>query len=294
MQLCTIHTPSGEQPAVSLPGRGAVLAADLLGRSTGDLISLLDPVLLAELSSAASDFEDDGRLVADPRYARPYHHPGKTLGIGLNYGAHAADLAADTPRTSPASFLKGDHTLVGPGEPIVVPAGIGKVTAEAELGLVIGRDCYRVGVDEALDYVVGIVAILDQTAEAVLMENPRFLTRVKNYPTFLSFGPVIITMDEVREAVPDLARLSVATIRNGEVHRADTVSGMTFSPAELLSFHSHVMPFHPGDILSTGTPGAVEITPGDIVTCALGDGLAVLTNPVVADAGSGQAPELAR
>ena len=77
-----------------------------------------------------------------------------------------------------------------------------------------------------------------------------------------------------------LADLRVATVHNGAVHRKDTVSGMTFSPAELLSFHSHVMPFYPGDILSTGTPGAVAIEPGDVVRCELGDEFASLTNPV--------------
>jgi 2-keto-4-pentenoate hydratase/2-oxohepta-3-ene-1,7-dioic acid hydratase in catechol pathway len=72
----------------------------------------------------------------------------------------------------------------------------------------------------------------------------------------------------------------VATVHNGAVHRTDTVAGMTFSPAELLSFHSQVMPFYPGDILSTGTPGAVPILAGDVVRCELGDTLASLTNLV--------------
>ena len=143
----------------------------------------------------------------------------------------------------------------------MVPPGIGSVTAEAELGLVIGRTCYQVGVDEAMSYVAGVVPVLDQTAEAILLENPRYLTRVKNYPTFFSFGPDLITLDEVLSAGP-LSDLRVATVHNGAVHREDTVAGMTFSPAELLSFHSQVMPFYPGDILSTGTPGAVPIEAG--------------------------------
>jgi 2-keto-4-pentenoate hydratase/2-oxohepta-3-ene-1,7-dioic acid hydratase in catechol pathway len=162
-----------------------------------------------------------------------------------------------------------------------VPPGIGRVTAEAELALVIGRECYRVGVDEALSYVAGVTAVLDQTAEDVLRENPRYLTRAKNYPTFFSFGPVVITLDEVRERVGDLGNLEVSTVRNGVVERRDVVAHMTFSPAELLSFHSQVMPFEPGDLLSTGTPGAVAIAPGDSVECRLGD-LTTLANPVVA------------
>jgi 2-keto-4-pentenoate hydratase/2-oxohepta-3-ene-1,7-dioic acid hydratase in catechol pathway len=280
MQLCTIRTPLGSRPAVVAPGHGVVLASDLLGRETGDLMSLLSPATIDEISLALSRGVESWDTV-EPDYVAPYLNPGKILGIGLNYGAHADDLGAVLPRTSPASFFKANHTIVGPGEPIVVPAGIGKVTAEAELGLVFGGDCYRVSPSRALDHIVGVVPILDQTAEEILMENPRFLTRVKNYPTFFSFGPVVITMDEVAERVGDLGRLSVTTRHNGHDHRSDTVSGMTFSPAELISFHSQVMPFHAGDILSTGTPGAVAIEAGDTVTCALGIEMGVLTNPVV-------------
>lgn len=85
----------------------------------------------------------------------------------------------------------------------------------------------------------------------------------------VAFGPDLITLDEALAYGP-LEDLRVATIHNGAVHREHTVSGMTFSPAELLSFHSQVMPFYPGDILSTGTPGAVGIAPGDVVRCELG------------------------
>jgi 2-keto-4-pentenoate hydratase/2-oxohepta-3-ene-1,7-dioic acid hydratase in catechol pathway len=280
LRLCTVRTSSGLRPAVVVPGGDVVLASDLLGRDTGDLMSLLSPPAIDELSSALARGPIAWQPV-EPDFVAPYRNPGKILGIGLNYSLHADDLGAPVPRTSPASFFKAAHTIIGPGEPIVVPAGIGKVTAEAELGLVFGRECYQVSEGEALDHIVGVGPILDQTAEEVLMENPRFLTRVKNYPTFFSFGPVVVTMDEVLDRVGELGRLSVTTRHNGRDHRSDTVSGMTFSPAELVSFHSQVMPFHVGDILSTGTPGAVAIEAGDTVTCVLGDGLGELANPVV-------------
>ena len=140
---------------------------------------------------------DDSACV-DPEspVVAPWTRPRKILGIGLNYGAHAGDLGERAPAVARV-LHQGDHTVVGPAEPIVVPPGIGKVTAEAELGLVIGRTCYQVDVDEALSYVAGVVPVLDQTAEAMLLENPRYLTRVKNYPTFFSFGPDLITLDEV-------------------------------------------------------------------------------------------------
>ena len=237
----------------------------VLPGAPADLMALLQAGTLDELAVAlAAGVADDACVPADSPVLAPWLHPRKIFGIGLNYGAHAGDLGEQAPRTTPASFIKGDHTIVGPGEPIVVPPGIGKVTSEAELGLVIGRLCYQVSVEDAMSYVAGVVPILDQTAEAILLENPRYLTRVKNYPSFFAFGPDLITLDEALAYGP-LDDLRVATIHNGAVHREDTVSGMTFSPAELLSFHSQVMPFYPGDILSTGTPGAVAIEPGDVV-----------------------------
>ena len=278
MRLRTLRTDGAA--CVALPDGRLARADRILGGPPSDLQSLLEAGSLDRLADAvAAGVDDDACVDPDSPVAAPWTRPRKIFGIGLNYGAHAGDLGEQAPRTSPASFIKGDHTIVGPGEPIVVPPGIGRVTAEAELGLVVGRPCYQVGVDEAMSYVAGVVAVLDQTAEEILLENPRYLTRVKNYPTFFSFGPDLITLDEVL-AVGPLSDLRVATIHNGTVHREDTVAGMTFSPAELLSFHSHVMPFHPGDILSTGTPGAVPIVPGDVVRCELGDGLASLTNPV--------------
>ncbi len=280
MRIRSVQLDGEKAACVALPDGRLARADRILDGAPTDLLSLLEAGLLDALGEAVAAGVDDAACVdAQSPIAAPWTRPRKILGIGLNYGAHAGDLGEQAPRTSPASFIKGDHTIVGPGEPIVVPQGIGRVTAEAELGLVIGRTCYQVGVDEAMSFVAGVVPVLDQTAEAVLLENPRYLTRVKNYPTFFSFGPDLITLDEVLSRGP-LSGLRVATVHNGAVHRKDTVAGMTFSPAELLSFHSQVMPFYPGDILSTGTPGAVPIEPGDVVSCELGDELASLTNPV--------------
>lgn len=280
MRLRTVLIDDHALACIALADGRLARVDKVLPGAPADLMALLEAGSLDELAAAvAAGVTDDACVPADTPPLAPWKHPRKIFGIGLNYGAHAGDLGETAPRTTPASFLKGDHTIVGPGEPIVVPPGIGKVTSEAELGLVIGKLCYQVSVEDAMSYVAGVVPILDQTAEAILLENPRYLTRVKNYPGFFAFGPDLITLDEALAYGP-LEDLRVATVHNGAVHREDTVSGMTFSPAELLSFHSQVMPFYPGDILSTGTPGAVGIEPGDVVRCELGIGFAELTNPV--------------
>jgi 2-keto-4-pentenoate hydratase/2-oxohepta-3-ene-1,7-dioic acid hydratase in catechol pathway len=222
----------------------------------------------------------DERLVplADAVYRPLYRRPRKIVGIGLNYRAHAADLSAGVP-TEPASFLKGEHTIIGYGDVIDLPEQSERVTAEAELGVVFGRECQNVDESNALECIVGVCLILDQTAEDILQVNPRFLTRAKNFPGFFSFGPELITMDEVSSLFPSLSDIRISTVRNNTIEASATIADMIFAIPYLVSFHSKVMPFYPGDIISTGTPGATVIKDGDSVECVI-DGLGVLRNSV--------------
>ncbi|GAK11055.1 fumarylacetoacetate hydrolase family protein [Geomicrobium sp. JCM 19039] len=204
-----------------------------------------------------------------------YRNPEKIWGIGLNYVDHAADLNEVSPNTEPASFMKPVTTIIGPGETIRLPPQSERTTGEAELGIIIGKTCKDVEEHEAFDVIAGYTTIIDMTAEDILEKNPRYLTRAKSFDTFFSFGPVLLTRDEVE----DLHSLEVRTMHNGELHRKNTIANMTFSPEMLVSFHSKVMTLNPGDIISTGTPGAVHLREADIVGCEI-DGFLPLTNPV--------------
>ncbi len=171
--------------------------------------------------------------------------------------------------------MKPDTTIIGPGEEILLPEQSERVTGEAELGLIIGREAKNASEEEAPSVVAGLTTVVDMTAEDILQRNPRYLTRAKSFDTFFSFGPQLVTLDEVRE----IGNLEVATVLNGEVWRRNVVSNMTFSPWFLVSFHSKVMTLLPGDIILTGTPGAVEIRDGDVVSCRI-NGFEPLSNPV--------------
>ena len=208
-------------------------------------------------------------------YAPLYRRPRKIWGIGLNYAEHAGDLDEAAPAEEPASFMRPDTTIVGPGGEIRLPEGVGRVTAEAELAVIIGREAKDVSEEEAPFVVAGFTCVLDMTAEDILRRNPRYLTRAKSFDTFFSFGPELLTLDEVGE----VDGLEVATVLNGEVRRRNTISNMTFSPYRLVAFHSRVMTLLPGDVISTGTPGAVAIEPGDVAECRIG-GFGPLVNPV--------------
>jgi len=209
-------------------------------------------------------------------YGPLYRHPSKIWGIGLNYRAHAKDLSEKPPTSAPASFMKPDTTIIGHGDEIKIPQLSQKTTAEAELGIIIGKRCKNVPRDKWLDVIAGFTTILDMTAEDILVQNPRFLTMSKSFDTFFSFGPQLLTPDEIT----DVSDLKVSTVINGTVHAENTVNHMTFTPDVLVSYHSRVMTLLPGDVISTGTPGAIHIHHGDIVQCRI-SGFETLENPVI-------------
>jgi len=233
----------------------------------------------SELGSHLREMEDVAVLsIDDMHFGPPLRRPGKIWGIGLNYQDHAADLDEKTPE-QPASFMKPATAVIGPEEVIWLPRLAKEVTAEGELGIIIGSPCRKLSLAEAREDIFGFTTVIDMTALDILKQNPRYLTRAKSFNTFFRFGPEVITADEI----DDLEGLTVRTVVNGRTRASNTVSNMTFSPLELVRYHSHVMTLEPGDVISTGTLGAWIIHPGDRVRCEI-TGFTPLENRVVEDA----------
>ncbi len=286
MRLRSVRLDGREVAALVTAG-GVVplpVLSEQTGRSWGaDLQTLLDREEVTDLQDwlrgpDAPDASTLHRLTVPAQQVAPaplYRRPRKIWGIGLNYVEHASDLSEKAPSDEPASFLKPDTTIIGAGDAIRLPPQSQRVTAEAELGVVIGRRCKDVEEAEAPGVVAGFTTVIDMTAEDILARNPRYLTRSKSFNTFFSFGPELVTVDEV----DDVEALEVTTVLNGEVHRSNVVANMTFRPWWLVAFHSRVMTLLPGDVISTGTPGAAVIRAGDTATCRI-SGLAPLSNPV--------------
>src|SRR5258708_36387905 len=97
--------------------------------------------------------------------------------------------------------MNGENTTSGPGDATDRPPKPEGGPAEAEIGVIIGRTCHAISEQQAPDYIAGYCLILDMTAEDILQKNPRFLTRSKNFDTFFSFGPELITPDEVPDVL---------------------------------------------------------------------------------------------
>jgi len=285
MRISTILREGREEAALRVSA-GYVFVEDVaraLGRNWSR--DTLELIVSGQLRDLNDWYRDGGQEklagfrptpAGEARFAPLYRRPRKIWGIGLNYVEHAADLVDAPVRGEPASFMKPDTVIIGRGDDIRIPRQSEKTTAEAELGVVMGRRCKDAEEGEWLDYVAGFTTLLDMTAEDILLRNPRYLTRSKSFDTFLSFGPELVTPDEVE----DVLGLNVATVHNGRIHARNSVSNMTFTPDVLVSFHSEVMTLLPGDLICTGTPRAVHIEHGDTVECRI-DGFEPLVNPVV-------------
>ncbi|MGB9975728.1 fumarylacetoacetate hydrolase family protein [Thermovenabulum sp.] len=285
MRLATIKLMGLEVAAV-ITSKGAVsvsLVNEKLNKNwSSDLFEIIKKGQLDEMKDwyEKGGKEEIEKLEFIPKeeikYAPLYRRPRKIWGIGLNYVEHASDLAEKAPDEEPASFMKPDTTIIGPMDAIKIPVQSEKTTAEAELGVIIGKVCKDVEREDWLSCVAGFTTIIDVTAEDILRKNPRYLTRAKSFDTFFSFGPVMVTTDEIE----DVMKLRVATVKNGKIFAQNTVSNMKFPPDFLVSFHSKVMTLLPGDIISTGTPRAVQINDKDVVECWI-DGFEPLINNVV-------------
>ena len=206
----------------------------------------------------------------------PYPVPPKIWCIGLNYKSHAEDINAVQPE-EPGSFMKPASCLFEPGGEIILPPAdvSGDVDAEGELGVVIGRRCRFVPREHVGGVIFGYTTTLDLTALDVLAKNTRYLTRAKSIDTFLSFGPVIVTADEV----PDVEGLEVVTEHNNGVCSRDFVRNMRHKPLELVRFHSDFFTLEPGDLISTGCPKGARIKAGDTVRSRV-DGVGLLSSRV--------------
>jgi 2-keto-4-pentenoate hydratase/2-oxohepta-3-ene-1,7-dioic acid hydratase in catechol pathway len=209
--------------------------------------------------------------VKDVRLTAPVA-PAKIVCVGRNYTAHAAELGNEVPK-EPMIFLKPPSSIVGPGDPVVLPVYSQRVEHEGELAMVIGRRCSHLrDSDDALEYVLGYTCANDVTARDLQKADVQF-TRAKGFDTFCPIGPHI-------ETDLDPANVLVETRVNGTVRQSGNTSLMIYPCAFLVRWISRMMTLYPGDVISTGTPSGVgPLIADDLVEVSVA-GIGVLRNPV--------------
>jgi len=270
MKLTTVKVDNEELAAILL-GQKVILIRDIneiAGENWSEnILSILQNGQLSQINSwykrvGNKEITEMNRLVLESvTFAPLYRHPEKIWGVGMNYIDKAIELSGKPPEEEPVIFMKPNSSLIGPEDDILLPYQSTQVTAEAELAIIIGKTCKNVEEADVPGVVAGFTTSLDMTAKDIHAKNPRYMPGAKSFDTFFSFGPYLVTVDEVS----DIDNVIVETVLNGNVHHNNYVKNMMYSPWWIVSFLSKIMTLHPGDVIMTGTPGSVGITKGDNV-----------------------------
>jgi 2-keto-4-pentenoate hydratase/2-oxohepta-3-ene-1,7-dioic acid hydratase in catechol pathway len=212
-------------------------------------------------------------LLSQARLLNPAQ-PTKIVCIGRNYREHAAELGHDVP-PEPLMFLKPPSALLNPGEKIVRPKISSRVDHEAELAIIIGRQCRNLKRDEDVGaYILGYTCLNDVTARDLQNKDGQW-SRAKGFDTFCPTGPLVTTEIDPWAGVEVQARV------NGEIRQNGNTRDFIF-PLDVVVRHiAQVMTLLPGDLIATGTPSGVgPLQAGDVVEVTI-QGIGTLSNAVV-------------
>ena len=244
--------------------------------------------LHSELKRLADDPSASRHPLASCRLRAPISETNKVVCLGLNYADHAKEGGHSIP-DYPALFLRGNSSLIGPGQPMVVPTCSERLDYEAELAIVIGRRCRHVPEDAALDVIFGYTAFNDGSVRDYQRRTSQW-TAGKNFDGTGALGPWIVTADELP---PGASGLGIRSRLNGQIMQDANTNMMLFTVPRTIAILSEFMTLEPGDIIATGTPEGVGharkppvwLRPGDEISIEI-DGIGVLTNPVEAEPAS--------
>ena len=249
---------TGEDPSYGIvegePGR------EFIAQVQGD--PLYQPVVLTGETVRL----EDARLLA------PVIPRSKVIGIGRNYADHAKEMGGEPP-AQPLMFLVPNTAVVGPGDPIVMPAGAQEISYEGELAVVIGRIAKDVPRERVSEVVYGYTCANDVTARDWQRGDGQW-ARAKGFDTATPLGPWITT----ELAVSDLR---IQSRIDGETRQDGRTADMIFDVETLVSYVSAAFTLLPGDVILTGTPAGVGLVePGQRVDVEI-EGIGTLSNTFV-------------
>ena len=250
---------------------------------------------VAELAARVQDLAAQGAVqpLANNSYrlCAPYR-PARIFGAASNYYEHAKEMGTQlAPRSesAPYVFMKADSSVIATEVDVIKPANTQKLDWEVELGVIIGRECRNVSVDEALTVIAGYTVFNDISARDLNRRSDYPFThdwfRGKSFDTFGPMGPWFVPRDCIADPQKLRMRLSV----NEEMMQDDTTEGMVFNIAEQIAYLSSMLTLRPGDLLATGTPTGVGmgsgrfLKAGDVMVASI-EGIGSLRNRVVAAA----------
>ncbi|HEX7968277.1 MAG TPA: fumarylacetoacetate hydrolase family protein [Stellaceae bacterium] len=291
MKLVTF-APGAGPPRLGAIAEGAIVElAAALAACPASMIELLEAGAagfdLAKRALAAGLAAPAPGICHDPRamtLLAPVPRPGKILGVGRNYGAHAAEagLAA---QEKPRIFVKLGSSVIGAGAPIPKPARVSKLDYETELAVVIGRNARDVPESDANACIAGYTILNDVSARELQFDvSPPQTSFAKSMDAFCPMGPCLATPDEFA----DLGDIRLRGWINGELVQDGSTRDLIFPIPALIAYLSSYVTLAPGDVIATGTPAGVGafrkppryLAPGDVIRMEIA-GIGVLENRVI-------------
>ncbi|WP_431282166.1 fumarylacetoacetate hydrolase family protein [Humitalea sp. 24SJ18S-53] len=225
-----------------------------------DLSSVIPDLAGASLSSAqlakikALDPATLPPVEGNPRLGPPVTGMKNFICIGLNYADHAAETGSPIPK-EPIIFLKSLGALCGPDDDVTIPKNSVKTDWEVELAIIIGDLARNVSEDNAMAHVAGYALCNDVSEREWQIERGGTWDKGKGCDTFGPLGPWLVTPDEIADP-QDLAMFCDI---DGVRMQDGSTRTMIFGVKKLVSYVSHFITLHPGDVISTGTPPGVGL-----------------------------------
>ncbi len=264
------HGPAGAEKPGALDADGQMRDLSLLVPDfTPEWMS---PSKLRAL--AAIDLSKMPLVAEGTRLGAPVAGVRQFVAIGLNYRKHAQESGLEIPK-EPVVFTKALTSLAGPDDDVELPEGSVAGDWEIELGFVIGTQCKKVAVADALNHVAGYCLANDVSERDWQIKRNGQWGKGKSFDGFGPIGPWLVTGDEL----PDPQNIPLELSVNGEIRQQSNTADMIFPVAEVVSYLSRFMTLLPGDVVITGTPQGVGLgmkpTPqflrrGDVMTLSAG------------------------
>jgi len=244
------YGPAGAEKPGLLDASGTI--RDLSGVISDLKGEALSAAGLAKL--AALDASKLPAVSGNPRLGPPVTGMTNLICIGLNYADHAAETGAPVPK-EPIVFLKSLGALCGPNDDTIIPKNSVKTDWEVELCIIIGSKAKCVSEAQALDHVAGYAVGNDVSEREWQIERGGAWDKGKGCDTFGPVGPWLVTRDEV----PDPQNLAMFCDVDGKRYQNGSTRTMIFGVRTIVSYVSHMITLHPGDVIFTGTPPGVGL-----------------------------------
>jgi 2-keto-4-pentenoate hydratase/2-oxohepta-3-ene-1,7-dioic acid hydratase in catechol pathway len=216
-----------------------------------DLRALLEADGLPKARDLANEKPD--AKVSDVTFLPLIANPGKIICVGLNYKAHREETGRK-PTDNPALFVRFPDSQTAHGDVMVKPKNSVEFDYEGELAIIIGKSGRHIAEKDAFSIIAGYSCYNDGSVRDWQYHTMQW-TPGKNYPKTGSFGPWMVTKDEI----PDVNKLTLKTRLNGQQVQETGIDLMLFPIPVLINYISTFTQLNPGDVISTGTPGGVGV-----------------------------------